>query len=167
MSGYVRPFESKSFFKSGGKELRSKTDINTHKMMVSIKGYTSNKLTNYCGYSSTNYLSEILTPKSSTYSSVAGVSRDKGKSLSTKIINQFNKKGNQRSIIKWFVKALSLFSLSLKMDNRSSKFVSLQNIIPQLKYLNLSYNNAPFLILNQLVAVLDKATPKFYIKTYQ
>lgn len=166
MSGYIRPFDSKSFFKSGGKELRSKIDINTDKMAVSIRGYTSNRLANYCGYSSTNYLSEILTPKSSTYSSVAGVSRDKSKSLSTKIINQFNKKGNQRSVIKWFVKAFNLFNLSLKMDSRSSKFIGLQNVIPQLKYLNLSYNNAPFLILNQLVTVLDKATPKFYIKKH-
>ena len=100
MSGYMRPFESKSFFMLGGAELRAKSNVNTNKFMVSIKGYTSNKLSNYCGYSSTNYLSEVIKPKSSTYSAVAGVSRDKSKSVVTKVINQFNKKGNQRSAIK-------------------------------------------------------------------
>merc|ERR1712078_618705 len=126
MSGYVRPFESRSFFRSGSEELRAKADINTSKMMVSIKHYTSSKLVDYCGYSSTNYLAEVIKPKSSTYASVAGVSRDKSRSLVTKIVNQFNKRGNQRSVIKWFIKATNLFNLSLKLDRRSSKFISLQ-----------------------------------------
>lgn len=166
MSGYMRPFESKSFFKSGSSELHVKTKVNTSKFMTSIKGYTSSKLSNYCGYSSTNYLSEVIKPKVSTYSAVAGVSRDKSKSVVTKIINQFNKRGNQRSVIKWFIKASNLLNLSLKMDKKSTKFIGLQNAVPQLKYLNLSYNNAPFLFLNQLVSVLDKSTPKFYIKKH-
>lgn len=166
ISGYVSPFESKSFFRSGSLNLRTLADLNTSKVMVSIKGYTSNKLANSCGYPSNNYLSEVLKPKSSTYSAVAGVSRDKGRSLVTKIVNQFNKKGNQRSIIKWFIKASNLFNLSLKMDKGSAKFKSLQESAPQLKYLNLSYNNAPFLFLSQVFTVLDKATPKFYIKKH-
>lgn len=118
------------------------------------------------GVFSKSHYSAILKPKSSTHSLVAGIGRDRGRSILTKLANQFNRRGNQRTVIKHINAAFCLVHAAIKMDRSIDKFISVAKSFNQLWYLNPSFNRAPFPFIAKILDFTNYATPKFCIKRH-
>ena len=118
------------------------------------------------GSSSDNYLSELLKPKKSTLISPSGSSRDKGRSILTKMINQFNKKGNQRSVIKYFrVAAVMLNSLAVS-GKRIPRGIKSKELLKQIKFIALAHKHIPFSLTDKILTLVNNATPRVYLKNH-
>jgi len=97
---------------------------------------------------------------------VAGIGRDRGRSILTKLANQFNRRGNQRTVIKHINAAFCLVHAAIKMDRSIDKFISVAKSFNQLWYLNPSFNRAPFPFIAKILDFTNYATPKFCIKRH-
>lgn len=118
------------------------------------------------GVFSRNYLSEILRPKLSTRTTVGGVSRDKGRSILTKLANQFNKGGKKRTAIKNVSSAFKFVNAAIKMDRSIDKFISISNSFRQLWYLNPAFSKVQYPFIPKVLDFVNHATPKFCIKRH-
>lgn len=153
---------SKSLLIENSTYIKNLAYLESENCMNNIKCYLSEVV----GVFSKRGYSEILRPKVSTTTTVAGVSRDKGRSILTKLANQFNKSGKQRTAIKNLNNAFILAHFSLKMDRSTDSFISLSNAFSQLRYLNPAFNKMPFPFVTKLLDYVNHATPKFCIKRH-
>lgn len=153
---------SKSLLIENSTYIKDLAYLESESYINNIKCYLSEVV----GVFSKRGYSEILKPKVSTASTVAGVSRDKGRSILTKLANQFNRSGKQRTAIKNLNDAFILAHFSLKMDRSTDTFISLSNAFNQLRYLNPAFSKMPFPFITKLLDYVNHATPKFCIKRH-
>lgn len=122
------PGYSKSIFNEVRSHIKKSIESDSIETIHSIRNYLSGTI----GVFSNSHYSAILKPKLSTSKLVAGVSRDKGRSILTKLVNQFNRRGNQRTVIKHVNSALCFIHAAIKMDRSIDKFISIANSFNQL-----------------------------------
>lgn len=150
------------YFYKLNKKVRKNFKLTSEPKIMSLRQY----LRKGVGLFSNNYYSTLLTPKISTKKTVAGVSRDKKRSMLTKVANISLISGLKLNLIATFRLALVDFYLMLKSNKGSNYFLSSLKTYKDLVFLNTSYKDSSIPIIEKLTYLTSNSTPKFVIKKH-
>lgn len=150
------------YFYNLNKEARINSTIKLSPKIASIRQYLKKNL----GVFSSDYYTTLLSPKVSTRKTVAGVSRDKKRSMLVKLLNLNFNGGLKLNSMKIFNSALTDFYMLLKADKSSEYFISTSRTYKELLFLNTSYKDSVIPLTQQLTYLTNNTTPKFVIKKH-
>jgi hypothetical protein len=151
-----------NYFIKMNKEVRDSLCIGLNSNTLSLRYYLRRNI----GVFSENYYASLLVPKTSTKRTIAGVSRDKKRTLLTKLSNINQISGLKLKSINGFNEALVYIHTLLKAYKGSSVFQGALKTYKDLLFLNTSYKDSHIPIINKLVFLINNTTPKFVIKKH-
>lgn len=151
-----------TYFVNLNYSIRGNLDLNVPLQVSSLRSYLRKDV----GLFSNSYYSSMLSPKVSTFTEVAGVSRDKKRSIMVKLANYNYSNGLKMSTIKFFSESVRDFYKLVKADKNSDPFLSSLKLYKNLKLLNTKYKDSNIPLLNYITYVSNNSTPKFVIKKH-